>query len=228
VALFRQAALVFWKDVVVELRSGEVLYPSLLFAVIVVLLCSFAFVQRGTIEPTSAAGILWITVSLAGTLALGRAFEREREGDTLRGLLLTPAPRAAIYLGKVASTAATLVVLAAAVVPLVLLLMSVPLSDSAGVLGPMGLLVLLGAVGFGAVGALFGAALLRARGRDVLLSVITYPLLVPVLIAGVKGTVALLPGGDVAETWFWIRFLVVYDVTFLVVGLWVFDPLAAE
>ncbi len=56
-----------------------------------------------------AAGILWIAVAFAGTLALGRTFERERQAETLRALLLAPAPRPAIYVGKLLGIIALLI-----------------------------------------------------------------------------------------------------------------------
>ncbi|HEX4461513.1 MAG TPA: heme exporter protein CcmB, partial [Polyangia bacterium] len=88
-------------------------------------------------------------------------------------------------------------------------------------------LLLLGTVGFAAVAALFGASLGRARSRDVLLPLLVYPLVVPVLIAGTRGTSALLVGAEPAVSAFWIKFLVVFDAIFVSLGVWVFEPLVA-
>src|SRR5213593_649063 len=88
------------KDLTVEVRSREVIYTTLFFAISCVLVFSFAFVKEGRAIEDAAAGILWIAIAFAGTLALGRTFERERYGETWRALLLAPAPRPAIYVGK--------------------------------------------------------------------------------------------------------------------------------
>src|SRR4029079_2492031 len=88
------------KDLTVELRSGEIAYTTLFFAVSCVLIFAFALVREGRAPEGGAAGILWIAILFAGTLALVRAFERERQAETLRALLLAPVPRPAIYVGK--------------------------------------------------------------------------------------------------------------------------------
>src|SRR5438552_13139730 len=111
----RTALLVMRKDFAIEVRSREILYTTLLFALSCVLIFSIAFVKEGEPLLDAAAGILWIAVEFAGTLALGKTFERERYGETLRALLLAPAPRAAIYVGKMLG-----VILLLAIVELVL------------------------------------------------------------------------------------------------------------
>ena len=88
------------KDFAIEVKSREILYTTLFFALSCVLVFSFAFVKEGEPLEDAAAGILWIAIAFSGTLALGRTFERERYGETLRALLLAPAPRPAIYVGK--------------------------------------------------------------------------------------------------------------------------------
>src|SRR5438105_4835567 len=96
----RTALLVLKKDVAIELKSGEMLSTTLFFAIACVLVFAFAFAKEGQAIEDATAGILWIAIAFSGTLALGRTFERERYGETLKALLLAPAPRAAIYLGK--------------------------------------------------------------------------------------------------------------------------------
>src|SRR5712692_10389942 len=127
---FRTAWLVLRKDVAIEAKSFEVLTTTLFFAVACVLIFAFAFVKQGQAVEDAAAGILWIAISFAGTLALGRTFERERYGETLRALLAAPAPRPAIYVGKLLGIVLLLVVAEALLVPLVALLFGAPLFGS--------------------------------------------------------------------------------------------------
>ena len=121
------AALVVRKDLLIETRSREVVYTSLLFAMSCMLVFAFGLVKEGRVVADAAAAILWITIAFAGTLALGRVFDRERQNETLRALLLAPAPRAAIYVGKFAGVLALLLLVEAVVVPLVALMFDAPL-----------------------------------------------------------------------------------------------------
>jgi heme exporter protein CcmB len=174
----------------------------------------------------AAAGILWVAIAFSGTLALGRTFERERYGDTLRALLLAPNPRPAIYVGKLVGIVALLLATEVVVVPLVALLFQARLFEH--VLLLTGLLIF-GTIGFASVGTLFAAMLTRARSRDVLLPILLYPVTIPVMIAGVRGTAALIdptPQLDMARLW--VMLLLTFDVVFLTLSLWTFESLMTE
>ncbi|HXU72666.1 MAG TPA: heme exporter protein CcmB [Polyangia bacterium] len=220
----RAVGLLLWKDVVVELRAKELVYATVFFAVVVLLVFCFAFL--GGPKPTVdvGAGVLWVAIALAGTVGISRAFEREREGDTLRALLLAPVPRTALYLSKLTAISLLMLVVEAVTLAFVGLLFGL---DIAAVLPLLVALLLLGTLGFAAVAALFGASLGHARSRDVLLPLLVYPIVVPVLIAGTRGTVALLMGAEPSVALFWLKFLVVFDAVFISLGVWVFEPLVA-
>ena len=222
----RTAWLVLRKDLTVEVRSREIAYTTLFFAVSCVLVFAFALVREGRPIEDGAAGILWIAIAFAGTLALGRTFERERQSETLRALLLAPAERPAIYVGKLIGIVALLVAAEVVLVPLVALLFQAPLLTHPFWLGAI---VITGTIGFAAVGTLFAAMLVRARTRDVLLPVLLYPITVPVIIAGVRGTAALMaPEFDTAVVQFWLALLVCFDVVFVTLALWTFEPLMTD
>jgi heme exporter protein CcmB len=222
----RTAWLVLRKDFAIEARSWEVLTTTLFFATSCVLVFAFAFVSEGRAVEDAAGGILWIAIAFSGTLALGRTFERERYGETLRALLLAPAPRPALYAGKLLGMLAVLGVAEALLVPMVALLFQAPLFAR-----PVLLLGLLagGTIGFTAVGTLFAAMLVRARSRDVLLPILLYPITIPVIIAGVRGTSALLasPPDDPTAV-MWIGILGAFDTVFVTLALWTFEPLMTE
>ena len=220
------ALLVLRKDVVIEVKSREILFTTLFFSVSCILVFSFAFVSEGQAVGDVAAGILWIAIAFSGTLALGRTFERERYGETLKALLLAPVARPAIYVGKLLGVVILLGLAELLLVPLVALLFSASLFVRPLLLAG---LLLTGTVGFSAVGTLFAAMLVRARTRDVLLPILLYPITVPVMIAGVRGTAALLaapPDEPVATMW--IGLLVSFDVVFVTLALWTFEPLMTE
>src|SRR3954470_1818947 len=185
----RTAWLVLRKDVAIEAKSWELLTTTLFFAVSCVLIFAFAFVKEGKAVEDAAAGILWIAIAFSGTLALGRTFERERYGETLKALLLAPAPRPAIYFGKLLGIVVLMFATEILLVPMVAFLFSAPFFERPLLLGA---LLVCGTTGYAAVGTLFAAMLVRARTRDVLLPILLYPITIPVIIAGVRGTAALL------------------------------------
>jgi ABC-type transport system involved in cytochrome c biogenesis permease component len=134
--------------------------------------------------------------------------------------------RPAIYLGKLLGILALLSATEIVLVPLVALLFQVRLFDNALLLV---LLLFAGSLGFTCVGTLFAAMLARARSRDVLLPILLYPITIPVMIAGVRGTGGLLEATpDLAMARFWIVLLFFFDVVFLTLSLWTFEPLMTE
>jgi heme exporter protein B len=222
----RTAWIVFRKDVVIEARSRETLATTLFFALSTVLVFAFALVREGRVVADAAAGILWIAIAFAGTLALGRTFERERYTDTLRALMLAPAPRAAVYVGKLLAVFTLILAAEIVLVPLVAFLFDAALLQRP-VLGC--LLLMAGTLGFAAVGTLFAAMLVGARSRDALLPVLLYPITIPVIIAGVRGTAALAqPVPDEPMATFWLMLLAAFDTVFVTLALWVFEPLMTE
>ncbi len=225
-AFFRVVWLIVKKDVTVEVRSLELLSTTIFFAVTVVLMFAFGLVVQGRAVDDVAAAILWIAIAFSGTLALGRTFERERHNDTIRALLLAPADRPALYVGKLAGILLLLAMVELVLVPLIGLLFNAPIFTHAVRLA---LLIALGSIGFCGVGTLFAAMLVRARSRDVLLPIMLYPMTVPVMIAGVRGTAALFqPVPDLAMVQFWTALLGAFDVVFLVLALWTFDPVMTD
>ena len=149
---WRVVWIVARKDLAIEARSRELLNTTVFFAVSCVVVFSVSFVGEGgdgRALGDAAAGILWIAIAFSGTLALGRTFERERYGDTLRALLLAPGTRAAVYVGKLVGIVALLLATQVVVVPLVALLFQARLFGHAVLLGA---LLVLGTVGFASVG----------------------------------------------------------------------------
>lgn len=224
--VLQAAWLIARKDFQVEVRSRELIYTTLFFAVACLLVFAFAFVRDGRAIDNAAAGILWVTVAFAGTLALGRTFERERQGETLRALLLSPVERPAIYLGKLLALLVLLTAVLMVIVPAIGLLFAAPLGRAPGLL--LGIIAS-GMIGFASVGTLFAAMLVRAQSRDVLLPVVLYPMTMPALLGGMQGTAAIFavePNLALAETW--LSMLVFFDVVFVTLALWTFAPVMSE
>jgi heme exporter protein B len=225
-ALLDAVWLLIRKDLLVEFRSREILYTTLFFAMSTVLVFAFSFVRDGQAVDDAAAGILWVAIAFSGTLALGRAFERERQNETLRGLMMSPIERPALYLGKLAGMMILLIAVEAIIVPITAFMFQAPLFAY-----PMQMMALLvtGTLGFCAVGTLFAAMLVRSRSRDVLLPILLYPITVPVIIAGVRGTAALLqPEADLPMARAWLSMLIFFDAVFITLALWTFEAVMTE
>ena len=224
-AFLRVAWLVMRKDLTVEMRSREILYTTAFFAASCVLVFAFGFVREGRPVGDVSAGILWIAIAFSGTLALGRTFERERTNETLQALMLAPGDRPAIYAGKLLGILTLLGLVEVLLVPMVALMFQAELFGH-----PWLLVALLGfgTLGFAAVGTLFAAMLVRARSRDVLLPVLLYPITIPVIIAGVRGTAALMQDGGEPIARMWIALLIFFDAVFVTLSLWTFEAVMTE
>jgi heme exporter protein CcmB len=226
VSALRAAWLIARKDLVIEARNRELIATTLFFGLACVLVFSFAFVRDGAAIDGVAPGVIWVAVIFAGTVALGRSFERERQHETLRALLLAPVERSAVYLGKLIGLLVMMLAVEALLVPFVALLFGAPIGRSPAIFVS---LLVAGTLGFAIVGTLFAAMLVRARSRDVLLPILLYPMVVPVVIAGVVGTSALFDGDpNPARAQAFLSMLVFFDAVFLTLALWTFGSVMSE
>lgn len=213
------------KDLRLELRTKDSLAALLLLGLLTLLILSFAFDPTSELRAEAAPGALWVAVVFAGVLALNRSFLSERENDCLHGLLLCPVDPATIYLAKVASHVVFMVTAQLVVFPIFVFFFNVPLSLAwLGVL----LSLVLGIVGFSALGILFSAIAVRTRAREVMLPLLLVPLVVPLFLAGVKVTGALLAGKSLATVASWVNLMIGFDAIFLVVGWMVFEYVVDE
>ncbi len=219
------ALAIFLKDVRVELRTREIVLSTALFALLTVVLSAFAFDLNKVPGAEAAPGVLWIAVSFGGILALGRAFGREREFGVWTAVLMTPASRAALYVGKVLGVLVFLLVVELVLVPVIDLFFHAPLLSNLHRLLPV---LFLGTLGYSCVGTLFGSMTIRTTLRDLLLGVIMFPLLAPVLIASVKATGIIVAGGSLVDARDYLMLLAIFDGVFLLLGLWLFDVLMED
>jgi heme exporter protein B len=210
----RAALAILRKDLRIEWRTRESV--TSLAALGILLLVVFTIAHDPTPEqaPMLAPSVLWATFVFTGLLGVQRSFLLEREQDCLAGLLLAPIDPGAIFAGKLAANLVLLGAMQAIVVPLVALFLRV---DFTGVLPGLVLVLSLGNLGFAAGATLFAAMAVRTRAREVLLPLLLLPLVLPVLIAGVKATQAVLAGG-LATAGDALSVLVAFDVIFTVAG----------
>lgn len=213
------------KDLSIERRKGQMLASLFLLALLVILLFAFSLDPGRLRGPAFVAGLLWTTLLLSGTLALNRSFVLERELGAWAALALAPIDRGSIYLGKTIANFIFLLAAALCLLPLIALLLG-----TAGI-SPSALLpvsLLLGVAGISAVGTLFAAMASRTRAREILLPLLSFPVLAPLLIAASRTTAAGLAGEDLDRLGSWLLVLVGFDVIFLAAGWMLFDYVVDE
>jgi heme exporter protein B len=197
----RAAYAIFRKDLLLELRGREVVVTLTVFSFLVLTVFSFSAVPGSPAPREMAPGILWITFLFAGILGLGRAFDRERENGCFTGLLLAPCDRMQVYWGKCLSTLAFLMVFQAILWPVFGILYGYSPVKGA-VIAWTG--IILGDVGFVALGVVLSAVTIHARGREIVLPLLLLPLCLPVLVGGVRVITLALEGGSGALALTWV------------------------
>jgi heme exporter protein B len=219
----RAVMAIAWKDLAAEFRSRELLSAMLVFALVVIVIFNFALELDIPTRRSVTSGVLWVTFAFAGTLGLNRSMAVERDRGCLDGLLLAPVDRSAIYFGKMLSNLAFMLIVEAIVLPIYSVLYNVNLFQP-GLL----LVILLGSIGYIAVGTLLSAMAVQARTRDVLLPILLFPVVLPVLISAVKASAGFLQGLEMSEIMPWLNILIVYDMIFIAIAYMVFDFVVEE
>ncbi len=214
---------ILWKDVLLEFRTKERVSSLFVLALLIVLIFIVALSPEQVQGAEIGAAVLWVTLIFAGMLGLQRAFLIEQERGCFAGLLLCPIEPGTLFLAKLLGNILFLVLVEVIATPLTLILLKVPLSWS---LLALPVVLLLGIIGFAALGTLFAAIAVRTRAREVLLPAMLLPLLIPLLIAAVKVTSALLAGMMWPGVWF--RVLLAFDVIFVVTGWLIFSQVVQE
>ena len=225
IEVLRHAIALAAKDLRVELRSRTALVSAIAFAALVLVIFNFARDPAGVSTRDLAPSILWVTFTFASMLTFNRSFALEKENAAMDGLLLSPVPRSAIYLGKYFANLGFVATVQAVTLPLFVLFFNVGLGRA---LPGLLLVTVLATVGFVAVGTVFASMAVRTRFADLMLPVLLLPFLVPPVIGAVQVTTRLLAGRPLMEQAGWLRILGVYDVVFLTVCLMIFPALVDE
>jgi heme exporter protein B len=216
---------VAWKDLLVEFRGRERLGAMAGFVALAGVLFNFA-IDPALVRPEDiASALVWVTIVFGGTLGIGRTFELEAGDGAFQGVLMTPAPRDALYLGKVISNYVIVLVIVLLVLGVIGLFFHV---DWGGQLELTVLALALGALGFVAIGTLFSAVTAGTALGSTLLPLLLFPLLTPVVIYGTSVTGRLLAGRPVDEVEGQLRLLGAFAVAAVFVGAVLFRYVVEE
>ena len=219
----RQIWVVAAKDLAVELRTKESINAAGAFAIVILLIFSFAFDPSSDTTREFAGGLLWIVFAFAGALVFNRGFARELPNQCLDALLSSPLSAGSLVMGKAVANFAMLIVVELVSLFVFGIFYNInwthhPL-ELAGVLG-------MGTWGISVLGSVFGALTVNLKLRELMLPVIIYPLLIPLLIGAIEATNVLLGAQPItAADWLWVKLLVVFDLIFTALAIALADTI---
>lgn len=211
-AFWGPVTAVLWKDMLLELRTKDIVVSMLVFALLVIVIFSFALEPTPRMVALVAPGILWVTFTFGGVLGLARSFALEKDGANLQGLLLAPVGRDTIFFGKMLGSLVFMVVVEVMVFPIFAVLFNLSLAMPG--LIPVALLATLGVA---TVGTVFSAMAVNTRSREVMLPLLFFPVVLPVIVAAVEASGIVIRGEGGSDLSRWIPLLAVFDAIFLVV-----------
>ena len=212
-----------WKDILLEVRSRELVISVLVFGLLVAVVFNFALDVTPQRVTAIAPGILWVAFAFAATMAMSRAFVREREQGGLEGLLLSPVSRDAIFLGKALTNLLFMLLVEMVLLPVFAVLFGFS-AMSFTLIGT----IVLATLGFSLVGTLFSAIAAQTRSREIMLPVLFFPVILPVIVGAVEASTRAIGGETTVGLGRWLPLLAVFDALFLVICPWVFSFVVEE
>ena len=215
----RQITAIIKKDFQREMRSREIITTTVSFAVLLMVIFAFGFYTHDENISLIFPGTLWISVVFTSTLAITRTFQHEKDGDCLRALALIPGSEYSLYIGKFLVNLSFILLFELFLFPLLLLAFSVDIGNDLAI---HIVTLLVGTIGIAALGTLVSAMLVRNELREVLLPIVLYPLLIPLLIAGVIITSTLMEGGGLEAVQGWLQAMIAMDLAYFVLSAGLF------
>jgi heme exporter protein B len=216
-AFVRQTLTILAKDLRAEIRSKEAVNASFGFALVILILFSFAFDPNEETTRAMSGGLLWICFAFAGTLVLNRSFVRELPNDCLDAMVAAPISRAALFLGKALANFAIVMAVEMVSMPVFGIFYNVRWTRQFWPL--LGVLVL-GAWGLTVIGTTFSALTVNIRLREIMLPLLIYPMMIPCLMAAMQLSMHLAIGEPVPPDQFlWVKMLIAFDGVFTALSL---------
>ena len=216
----QQIKVIFWKDLLLEFRTKERLIAMAAFAVLTGILFNYTLDTTRLQPQDVAAGLIWMTIVFGGLLGVGRTFHLENQDGAFQGILMSPTPRDAVFIGKTLANFLLLYVIALLVLWVFTFLFALEIGGS---IWALLLALALGSLAFVALGTLFAAVSSGTHMGETLLPILVFPLLLPVVIWGGVVTGRLLAGRPVSEVVGSIRLLGAFALVAMVAGALLFS-----
>lgn len=211
------------KDLRIEARGRELINAMVLFAVMSVLIFSFALELDKEARETAITGVWWVTIVFAGNLGLSRSLAAEKDRGSLDALLLSPVDRSALFFGKMFSNLIFMLTVAVLLMFLSTILFNISLFKWWLVA-----LMLLGTLGLATVGTLLASMAVHTRARETMLPILMLPIVLPIILCAVKGSTAALSAAPLEDWVTWPQLLFVADIVLLAMAYVLFDFVVEE
>ena len=223
----RESLAVIWaigrKDLLLETRNKDVIVAISAFALLVLMIFTFAIDINQVSAKLTGPGILWASIAFAGVTGLNRAFAIELEGNTLEALMLAPISRDLIYAGKMFGNFLFITAAQIIVIPIFAVLFNL-----AVLRWEMLVVSLLTTIGFSAIGTLFAAMTIRVRAREVMLPLLFLPVVTPLIMAAVESTSHVVNDSSWPEIYQWIQLAIAFDIAFIVISAFIFQQILED
>ena len=223
----KESLAVIWaigrKDLLLETRNKDIIVAISVFALLVLMIFTFAIDINQVNAKLTGPGILWASIAFAGVTGLNRAFALELEGNTLEALMLAPISRDLIYAGKMFGNFLFITAAQIIVIPIFAVLFNL-----AVLRWEMLVVSLLTTIGFSAIGTLFAAMTIRVRAREVMLPLLFLPVVTPLIMAAVESTSHVVNDSSWPEIYQWIQLAIAFDIAFIVISAFIFQQILED
>lgn len=207
-----------------ELRTKELINATVVFAVLVTIVFSFIIEPGSEVKYEITGGIFWMAVIFSGILGLNKAMLNEMQGGNFEALMLAPIDRSAVFFGKFISNMLFLLLMQAVLVPLFIVFYNINLISN-----PIMILVIfLATYGYSLTGTLFAIISVKTKTREIMLPLLTLPVMVPIILAAINSTNVFISGGTIDDCHIWLKVMAVFDIIFTAAIFAVFSSVIEE
>ncbi len=222
---FKTIKTIIEKDLLLELKSKEVVMSMLIFSLLVVIVFSFIFEPGASYKDELAAGILWMAIIFSGILGLNKSMMTEITGGNFNALLLAPVDRSAVFFAKVFSNFLMLVFMEIITIPVFMVFYSINIFENS--LMPA-LILLIGSYGFSVIGTLFSIISVKSKTREIMLPLLLLPIIIPIILSSIQATNVFILGESLQDALKWIYLILAFDIIFTAVIFALFDFIIEE
>lgn len=216
---FKVIAAIVKKDILMEVRTKQVINAALVFAVLFVVVFSFTMEIGSNMEQKLSGGIFWVSVAFAGILSFNKTIGSETDNGSFEALMLAPVDKSAVFFGKVISNMLFLFLVEVILIPLFLVFYNVFIISHP----LMAVVIILSTYAYSLIGTLFSIISVRTSSKEIMMPVLFLPFMVPVIIAAVLATNVFILGGQIQFSYNWIKLTAVFDIIFTAIIYGIFS-----
>lgn len=214
---FKVVFAIIRKDLRAELRSRDLVGAMGLFALLSVLIFSFALELDNIARQSVVTGVLWVTIVFSSILGLNRSLAQEQDQGNMYAMLLAPIDRNAIYFGKMVGNFLFTVIIGLILLPVMTVLYNITLTQLELVAT-----LIFGVLGISIVGTLLATMTVQTRARETLLPIVMLPIILPILIAVIRASSGIISGNTTDSWTSWLQLVIFIDVIYATLSFLLF------